>query len=255
MEKLPLVGFGTWELRGDECARAVEMAYELGYRHFDTALLYENHKVIQKTLKGCPDVIYTSKFMHYHLDEMSVEAACIKCCEQLDVESLDCFLMHYPDTSRPMKQIVEQLGALVDKGLAKMVGGSNFSIKHFEVVDSTLLSIDQVEFHPYLQQKKLRAYLKKHEMELVAFRTLGKGALTNDPIFASIGEKYGKSASQIALRWVVQQDIAVIPKSTSKEHMKENIEVLDFVLSDEDMNTLSHLTEKGRFCQNSWCDF
>ncbi len=253
--KLPLVGFGTWELKGEACVRAVSTAYELGYRHFDTALLYGNQSDIRKALLGCDDVVYTSKFMPYHLDKMSIVQACEKACEELGVETIDFFLMHYPDRKRKMANIIEELSTLPKKKLAKCIGGSNFSIKHLKEIDTTQFGIDQVEFHPYLYQKELLAYCKAHDIQIVSFRSLGKGALTNDPIFDSIGKKYKKSASQICLRWLVQKEIAVIPKTASKQHMQENIDVLNFTLLDDDVAQLDHLEQKQRFCQNQWCDF
>ncbi|MCH9609025.1 MAG: putative oxidoreductase [Chlamydiales bacterium] len=254
---IPLVGFGTWELRGEACQKSIETAYSLGYRHFDTALLYNNHTILKKVLSGCNDVFISSKFMHYHLDEMSVTECCMRTLEELGREKLDLFMMHYPDESRPMEMIIEELGSLVEKGLTRAVGVSNFTIAHLKRVlpVGAPLCVNQVEYHPYLNQKELLAFCNAHGLHLISFRSLGKGALIDDPILNEIGAKYGKSGAQISLRWLIQKGIPVIPKSTSKEHIKENFEVLDFHLSEEDFLRLDSLPQKPRFCQNQWSDF
>jgi diketogulonate reductase-like aldo/keto reductase len=262
--KLPLIGLGTWDLRGDECTKAVQLALELGYRHIDTALNYENHEAIQKGLKGFDrqKLFITSKFaLDQHLDPHhlldSVEEACDRSLKQLGTDYLDLYLIHWPIRTFPMIEIFRRMEKLMEKGKIKRAGVSNFTIHHLQdfLDDGCKPFANQVEFHPYLYQQKLWEYCKLQHIQLIAYRSLGKGALVNDPVFKKIGTHHKKSPTQVILRWLVQKEIPTIPKTSSREHLAENIAIFDFTLSRDEMKEIDRLNRSQRFCKAEHSEF
>lgn len=256
---VPMIGFGTWELKGPQCEKAVKIALELGYRHIDTAHLYQNHREIARALKGYDreELFLTSKFMLQINPEEGVKESCERALKELKTDYLDLFLLHYPDRSAPIPKILEELCSLIDLGLTRAVGVSNFTIGHLKDIESYHfpLCLNQVEYHPYLNQKELLNYCAKRKIHIMSYRSLGKGELVNEPFLSKIGEKYEKSAAQISLRWLLEKHIPVIPKGSSKKHISENIDILDFNLSQEDFDKLDSLKQQKRYCESEWSDF
>lgn len=194
--------------------------------------------------------------MPYHLKKQSVTQTCEQALKELHVDYLDLYLMHYPDRDLSMPQIIEELGSLLDSGKVRGVGVSNFTIKHLEDVLPTgvPLCANQVEYHPYLNQKALLAFCQQHQIHLISFRPLGKGALVEDPLLIEIAKKYGRTPAQIAIRWIMQKGLPVIPKASSKQHIEENF-AIDFELNEEDFARLDHLDQQHRYCDNELGDF
>jgi methylglyoxal/glyoxal reductase len=256
--ELPLIGLGTWELRGSQCTKIVKLALEIGYRHIDTAHAYENHKAVAKGIKGFDreELFLTSKIaLEDELDPRKVEESVGKACEEtlkeLDTEYLDLYLIHWPDRSLPLEEVFAALHRLKEQGKIRNAGVSNYNIHFLEDLRKAGFTpdADQVEFHPYLYQKELFEYCKKHQIKLISYRPFGKGALLGDePLFDQIGAKYQKQGSQVILRWLTQKGIAVIPKASSKKHLQENFESLDFTLSQEDIDALDRLNKDKRYC-------
>lgn len=256
---IPLLGLGTWELRGKICENTVRLALEIGYRHVDTAHLYENHREVRKGMEGFPreKLFITSKFFPLPPFERCAEEFCDKALEELGTDYLDLFLLHYPDRKTPMGLILKELDKLKQKGKIRAAGVSNFTIRHLEDMrkEGVHPSVNQVEFHPYLFQKELLEYCHRHKIRLIAYRSLGKGALTADPIVEAIAEKHGRTIPQVLLRWAVQKNIPVIPKTISRKHLEENFAIFDFSLDAEDNKILDSLEFQHRFCQTTWSDF
>ena len=257
--KLPLIGLGTWELRGEECAKVVKEAIELGYQHIDTAFAYENHRQIKKAIKGFDrnKLYITSKIaLETQVDpaklEQSVQKACDSALDELGTDYLDLYLIHSPNREFPLDKVFSALEGLVKQGKIRSAGVSNFTIHHLEDLRKAgfIPLANQVEFHPYLYQKELWEYCKSHGIKLISYRSLGKGKLLKEePLFNSIGEKHRKTGAQVILRWLVQKEIPVIPKASSKKHLKENLEIFDFALTDEEMKELDSLNIGKRYCR------
>ncbi len=262
-KKLPLIGLGTWELVGKACTYVVEKALDLGYSHIDTAHLYQNHAAIKKAIKKISrdKIFITSKLILDQIDfkrcEESVDEICNLALKELGTDYLDLYLLHRPDRSKPMKEVLQAMHLLAEKGKISYFGVSNFNIHHLQDMLNAGIqpSANQVEFHPYLYQKALWDFCKSHQIQLIAYRPLGKGALLAEPLLQEIGAKHKKSAAQIALRWSVQKGIPVIPKASSEKHLKENLNIFDFKLSDEEMSLLDRLNRNQRFCKPEWSDF
>ncbi len=254
-KKIPPIGLGTWELRGKECTKVVEEALQLGYRHIDTAHVYENHKDIRQAIADWDrdSLFITSKLSLDQVDqdqvEKSVEKAIDLALHELGTDYLDLYLIHWPDRAYPLTQIYRALEKAREKRKIHVAGVSNFTLHHLEdlLKEGCKVEANQVEFHPYLYQKTLWDFCKSHAIQLVSYRSLGKGKLIHEAIFKEIGSRYQKTPAQVILRWLVQKEIPVIPKASSKKHLQENMEIFDFALSDEEMSQLDSMNQNKRF--------
>jgi 2,5-diketo-D-gluconate reductase B len=261
--KLPLIGLGTWQLKGHECTEAVKCALEIGYRHIDTSINYENQEAIKKALKGFDrkQIFITSKFELDMLDlkkiAQSVEEICDLALKQLGTDYVDLFLIHWPHKEMPITEVFKATERLIQKGKIKKAGVSNFTLHHLENLlnDGCKPAANQVEFHPYLYQKELWEYCKAEKIQLIAYEPLGKGALVKDPVLEKIGACHHKSAVQVLLRWLVQKEIPSIPRSSSKKHLTENLAVFDFELSNQEMHEIEKLNQDKRFCDPEISEF
>ena len=255
--KLPLIGLGTYEMQGTKCTKAVKQALDIGYRHIDTAHLYENHKAVGKGIQGFDrsKLFITSKFTLRQINPKKVAASVEKTCDQalkdLGTDYLDLYLIHWPDLEMPMSKIFEAMEKLVDKGKILKAGVSNFTIHHLQDLkrDGFVPAANQVEFHPYLYQKPLLDYCRKMKIELIAYRPLGKGEVLKEPLLRKIGARHKKGPAQVVLRWLTQKKIPAIPKASSKKHLEENLESLDFKLSAAEMKIIDRLHQGTRFCK------
>lgn len=255
--ELPLIGLGTYELTGDLGAQVVKEALALGYRHIDTAHIYQNHTAIHKAIQGFPrDKLYiTSKIA---VDEQveadvarSVQKACNSALKELGTDYLDLYLIHWPKPGFPLEEIFLAMQQLAIQGKIRRAGVSNYNIRFLEELKKAggTPFANQVEFHPYLNQRELLRYCEEHEITLIAFRPFGKGKLLREePLFSRIGKRYGKTGAQVILRWLIQQKIPVVPKASSKKHLEENLKIFDFALTEEEMLTLSSFDKNQRYC-------
>jgi len=250
--RIPAIGLGTWELRGRACARIVEQALRLGYRHVDTAQIYENEREVGEGVRGSgvrrDDVFVTTKVWTTHFAPNDLERSTKESLARLRLTEVDLLLLHWPN---PQVPLVETLGALArvrQQGLARHIGVSNFTVALIEeavVACPEPLVCDQVEFHPYLDQTRVREACARHGMAVVAYSPVAKGRIKNDRALLRIGDRYRKTAAQVCLRWLVQQNVAAIPRTSKLERLSENIEIFDFELSDEDMQEISGMGNAG----------
>ncbi|WP_068469302.1 aldo/keto reductase [Candidatus Protochlamydia phocaeensis] len=250
---MPLIGLGTWKLNGKECEQVLHTALELGYRHIDTADTYQNHLAIGQVIKSCPQreqLFLTTKLSIDSLLPHQVEAAVPRFLEDLHVNYLDLLLIHWPNPNVSLDQTLLAMQAFQKQGIVRKIGVSNFVRSHFECLASYRfpIAVNQIEMHPYLQRRPLVHYCRQHEISLTAYRPLAKGAFEQNEILKAIGAKYKKTASQVALNWLVQQDIVVIPKAASAKHLKDNLALFDFELSAEDRQQIAQLESGRRFC-------
>lgn len=265
MLPLPRIGLGTWDLRGEDCVKAIQMALDLGYRHIDTAHLYQNHQEVARAIRGFDrkKLFITTKLdIGEQVDpknpEISVQKACEKVLRELNTDYVDLYLIHYPDRNFPLDSIYRSMVKLIEQKKILRAGVSNYTIHHLQDLANAgyVPFVNQVEFHPYLNQQALLDYCRSHKIELMSYRSLGKGKLlSEDPIFVTIGTKYHKTGAQVLLRWLIEKGISVIPKASSAEHLRENIEIFDFSLASEDMATLDSLDKKKRYCDPDDTEF
>jgi diketogulonate reductase-like aldo/keto reductase len=244
--KIPAIGLGTWELRGRTCSRIVEQALRLGYRHIDTAQIYENEREVGEGLRASgvrrDEVFVTTKVWTSHFAPNDLERSAKESLARLRLTDVDLLLLHWPNSQIPLTETLGALARAKQLGLARHIGVSNFTVALIEEAAAACagpLVCDQVEYHPYLDQTKVKDACARHGMALVAYSPVAKGRIKNDRALARIGERYRKSAAQVCLRWLVQQNASAIPRTSKLERLSENINVFDFELSDEDMSQIS----------------
>jgi diketogulonate reductase-like aldo/keto reductase len=258
---IPQIGFGTWQLRGAECAKLVEAALRLGYRHLDTAQAYENEAEVGDGLKASGvsrnDVFITTKLVIRISPPKDFVKAAKESMTRLKVSESDLLLVHWPPLPpHTMPEVMDALNAVRDAGLTKNIGVSNFTSSQLD--EATKLSkapvfCDQVEIHPYLDQKTVLAACKRLDIAPVAYCPIARGAILNDPVIAEVAKAHGKSISQVTLRWLLQQGIVIIPRTSKVERAKENFEVFDFTLTPDEMKRLSGLAKpNGRIVSPAW---
>ena len=250
---IPKLGFGTWQLKDKECTKAVLKALEVGYRHIDTAQIYENEEAVGKAVdeSGLPreELFLTTKVWKDFLDFREILVSVSKSLEYLRVDSLDLLLVHWPNPSFELEDIFSAFKELVDTQKVKYIGVSNFPVSLLRKAKKIAKSLvcNQVEYHPFLSQKKLLKEVRKLKMFLTAYSPLARGKVSSYSALRSIGVRYGKSPSQVALRWLIEQeDVVVIPKASKEKHIKSNFDIFDFKLDKEDQDKIQKLQSKNK---------
>lgn len=243
---IPAIGLGTWELRGRGCARVVEQALRLGYRHIDTAQVYDNERDVGEGIHAArirrDDLFLTTKVWTTHFAPHNLERSVKDSLIRLRVSELDLVLLHWPNQRVPLAETLGALAHAKAMGLTRHVGVSNFTtalIAEAVALSDVPLVCNQVEYHPYLDQERLRAACAASGLALVAYSPIARGKVRGDVTLAAIGQAHGKTAAQVCLRWLVQQGVPAIPRTSKIERLSENIDVFDFSLSDDEMATIS----------------
>ncbi len=254
-QKMPALGFGTWKLIGDEAVKAVDFALGTGYRHIDTAQIYENEAEVGQGIKNSGvdrgDIFLTTKVWRNHFAEGTVMQSIDESLKKLKTDYVDLLLVHWPFPETSIRTMVEGVMAALESGKAKRIGVSNFTIAQMDEalkVSGGKICNNQVEYHPYLSQAPVLDFARQHKMVVTAYSPVARGKAISDAALKEIGMKYGKSAGQVTLRWLVQQDgVAAIPKSATPENIKNNLDIFDFELSAEDMRTITAMgSPEGR---------
>jgi 2,5-diketo-D-gluconate reductase B len=248
---IPLVGLGTWELRGRVCARVVEQALRLGYRHIDTAEIYDNEREVGEALRASgvkrDDVFLTTKIWPSHFAPHELERAAKGSLARLRLSEIDLLLLHWPNPQIPLAETLGALCKVKQSGLARHIGVSNFTvalIEQAEQLASEPLVCNQIEMHPFLDQSKVTAACRAHGMAVIAYSPNARGGAQKDAVLARIGAAHRKSATQISLRWLVQQGIVVIPRTSRIEHLSENCAIFDFDLSGAEIAEIHSLAHR-----------
>lgn len=249
-EPVPALGLGTWQLRGAACIQGVAHALAVGYRHIDTAQLYENETEVGRGIKqsGVPrsDIFLVTKVQSKNFAYQQVIASTQESLQKLDTEYIDLLLMHWPEPTLPLEPTLTAMQELQTQGLIRHIGLSNFSPELVkQAMRYATIFSNQVEYHPYKAQAALVQQAKAEDYLLVAYSPLAQGAIKNDATLKAIGAAHGKSPAQIALRWLLQQGVATIPKAGSDQHRQTNWDVFDFTLNDEEMKAIFGLAGWG----------
>jgi 2,5-diketo-D-gluconate reductase B len=258
--RIPLIGLGTWNLRGRVCARVVEQALRLGYRHLDTAEMYDNEREVGEGLRASGvkrnEVFVTTKIWPSHFAPRELERAARDCLVRLRLSEVDLMLLHWPNPQIPLSETLGALDKVKREGLARHVGVSNFTVPLLEEAVATStgpLVCNQFECHPFLDQSKLIAACRQHGVAIVAYSPIAQGRVRGDEILTAIGAVHKKTAAQVSLRFLVQQDIVVIPRTGRVERLSENAAVFDFALSAREMADIAGLARRdGRLVNFSF---
>jgi len=246
---IPLLGLGTWELRGRSCAGMVEQALRLGYRHIDTAEMYDNEREVGEGLHASNikrgEIFVTTKIWPSHFAPRELERAARDSLSRLRLREVDLLLLHWPNPQIPLADTLGALCKVKRDGLARHIGVSNFTVALIEEAVAACpepLVCDQVEYHPYLDQTKVLAANRSHGLATTAYCPIALGRAAKDPLLGAIGAAHRKSAVQVTLRWLVQQgDVIAIPRTSRVERLAENLAIFDFELSPAEMERISGL--------------
>jgi 2,5-diketo-D-gluconate reductase B len=248
---IPLLGLGTWELRGRPCARVVEQALRLGYRHVDTAEMYDNEREVGEGLHASGvkrrDVFVTTKIWPSHFAPRALERAARDCLVRLRLSEVDLLLLHWPNPQIPLSETIGALCKVKSDGLTRHIGISNFTVRLIEEALSVAtepLVCDQIECHPFLDQSKVIAACREHGMAVVAYSPIARGNAKNDEVLARIGAAHKKTAAQVSLRYLVQQGNVVIPRTSKLDRLAENAAIFNFELSEAEMVEVAALAHR-----------
>ena len=253
---IPRLGLGVYQSPpGQTTQRAVEYALKIGYRHIDTARIYNNESDVGTALRKSgikrEDVFITTKLWNSDHGYESALRACDQSLKRLGLKYLDLYLIHWP-VPEIRNESWQALTQLLRDGKCRSIGVSNYTIQHLtELFDKSEIGpmVNQVEFSPFLYQKQLLDYCEKNRIQLEAYSPLTQGEKLNHPKIQSIAKKHDKTPAQVLIRWSLQHNLVTIPKSVREERIKENSQVFDYNLTTEDMRILDSLDENFR---NSW---
>ena len=246
--QVPALGFGTFELEPEIARKMVAHALDTGYRHIDTAQMYENEEAVGGAITASgvdrSDIFLTTKVWMDNYADGDLQKSVKTSLDKLETDYVDLLLLHWPN---PDVDLEETLGALADakkRGMARNIGISNFPTDWMKrALPHVKLLTNQVEYHPYLDQSAVLQAARGAHMAVTAYCPLAQGKVFDDPTLKQIGEKHGKNGGQVTLRWLLQQDVIAIPRSSKPEHVDSNLEVFDFELSDDEMQQIHGLSK------------
>jgi diketogulonate reductase-like aldo/keto reductase len=253
--EIPQVGLGLWQVKDQvEFNRAFSTAVEASYRHFDSAQAYGNEHMLGVAWKNSglnrEDIFITTKISVTHFGASATTKSFAKSLENLQTYYVDLLLLHFPVTGL-RKKSWQALEKLQTQGQVRSIGVSNYTIRHLEEMKEyaeITPAVNQVELHVFLQQPELIEYCRSHGITVEAYSPLAHAKATDEPVIVEIAGKHAKSYAQVMLRWCVQKDLVVLPKSVRPSRIAENIDIFDFKLDDDDMQKLTKLNRDLRTC-------
>jgi diketogulonate reductase-like aldo/keto reductase len=246
---IPALGFGTWQIRGQICIDMVAAALGLGYRHIDTAAIYENEVEVGRGLRAAivdrGKVFVTTKVWLEELAPDRLEKAAEDSLKRLKLDYVDLLLIHWPNPNVPLADSIEALNHVRERGLTRAIGVANFPSALFEqaqTLSSAPLVTNQVEYHPYLRQTSVLAAARRHGSTVTAYSPLARGKIAGDPVLGAIAADHGVDIGQVALRWLVQQPgVIAIPKTATPARARSNLDIFEFVLTEDEMTRITAL--------------
>lgn len=249
--RLPSIGLGTWTLRGRDCTRLVEQAIRIGYRHIDTAQMYDNERAVGEGVRASGkrnEVVVVTKVQPTLLAPHDLERSVRESLASLRLDVIDLLLIHWPNPRVPLAETLGAMAKVKREGLVRAIGVSNFTVALLDEanrISPEPLVCNQVEYHPYLDQDKVIAACKRQGMAMVAYSPIARGQARGDDLLERIAAGHKKTAAQVCLRWIVQQGVAAVPRTSKVERLEENIAIFDFALSDAEMKEIAALARPG----------
>jgi len=257
---IPAIGLGTWTLTGEAATRLVANAIRSGYRHVDTATMYDNEEAVGAGLRASgvsrDEIFLTTKVWPSDIADGDLQRSVEASLKRLQVDRLDLALIHWPSGTIPLADSIRALNEVKDRGLARHIGVSNFTVALLDeavALSRHPLACNQIEYHPFLNQDRVLAACRGHGMAVVSYCPLARGTeLFPEPAVTAAAERHGRTPAQIVLRWQVQQEgVVAIPRSSNAERIAQNLRVFDFVLEAGEMAALDALRAR----QHRICDF
>ncbi|WP_366656676.1 aldo/keto reductase [Fodinicurvata sp. EGI_FJ10296] len=252
--EVPALGFGTFKLTGEDATRAVATALDVGYRHIDTAEMYGNEAEVGAGLASGSvpreDIFLTTKVWPNNLRPDDLGRALAQSLDKLRTDYLDLYLVHWPNPEIPLADTLAAMQEAQAAGKIRRFGVSNFPVALMrEAVEKIGAPVfcNQVEYHPFLNQTPVLDYARAHDILITSYCPLARGSVQDNAVLKRIGERHGKTASQVTLRWHIQQDgVAAIPKSGTPANIRSNFDIFDFALSTDEMAEIGNLRGGGR---------
>jgi 2,5-diketo-D-gluconate reductase B len=257
---IPRLGFGTYRMPGEGARPVVESAIALGYRHIDTAAMYENEAAVGAAIAASgvkrAELFVATKVWHDQLAPDALQRAFEVSLGKLRLDYVDLYMVHWPARNMDMAATLEALSKLRERGLTRAIGVCNFNLPMIRRVVEEIgvpIAVHQVEYHPFLSQAAMLAYLRGRGIPLTAYAPLAQGRAAHDATLAAVGRKHGASAAQIAIAWLLDQPgVLAIPKAGRPESQRANLEALAISLDDEDRATIAALPKDQRFVRPSF---
>ena len=246
--RIPILGFGTMTLKEDQCVQLVEASLKLGYRHLDTAQMYSNEREVGSGMRGSglkrEDIFLTTKVWFTQLASGDFERSVDESLERLALPWVDLLMIHWPNAQVPLSESIAALCKMKKAGLTKHVGVANFNVAMIEEavkLASQPIAVLQIETHPYLGQSKVIAAARRYGMAVVGYCPLARGKVLAEAVLQRIGKAHGKTPAQVALRFLEQQQIIPIPRTSKRERLVKNLGSLDLKLSEAEMAEIAKL--------------
>ncbi|KAJ3119600.1 hypothetical protein HK098_005306 [Nowakowskiella sp. JEL0407] len=248
-ESIPVIGLGVWQAYGKDVVDAVRSALQLGYRHIDTAQLYENEEEVGQGIResGVPrsEIFVTTKVWMSHFGYDATIEAFNTSLKKLGTGYVDLYLIHSPHHPKLQKGTWKAMEYLHSQGLIRSIGVSNFNVSHLETLSKYItipISVNQIEVTPYLQRREIVEYCHAKNIVVAAYSPLTQGCKFSDPILIQIGDKYGKSPAQVLIKWGLQKGLVSLPKSSNPTRIEQNMD-MQWTIGEQDMATLDSLEE------------
>jgi len=253
-QRMPVLGFGTWQLTGQQCIKSIEAALKIGYRHIDTAQIYENETEVGNAISehgiAREELFVTTKVWTSNYRKERVFSSVAESLDKLQLDYVNLLLMHWPNPEVPLAETLGAMQELIQQGKVKAIGVSNFPVRWMREVLGKCripISCNQVEYHALLSQDAVLKFARANDIVVTAYSPLARAKLVNHPILENIGKKYGKTSSQVALRWLIEQDgVAAIPKAAHEKNARANFAIFDFSLDDSDLKEIAALAGNNR---------
>ena len=251
-EKVPVLGLGTYQLQGREGEKSISTAISAGYRHIDTAQFYQNENVVGNAVAKSgidrKEFFITTKVWPSDFTKSRFLPAVERSLGELEMEYVDLLLLHWPSDQASNERGLEYLYKCHEKGYSRLMGVSNFNLQQLKNAERKVpVFCNQLEYHPYINQQEILQYMQQKDLLLTAYTPLARGNVNNDAILIEMAEKYHKSPAQVTLRWLIQQkNVSPIPKAGSEKHLKENMELFDFEITQEDMQLIFNLWQENK---------
>ena len=246
--RIPILGFGTMTLKEDQCVQLVEASLKLGYRHLDTAQMYGNEREVGSGMRGSglkrEDIFLTTKVWFTQLASGDFERSVDESLERLGLPWVDLLMIHWPNAQVPLSESIAALCKMKKAGLTKHIGVANFNVAMIEEavkLASQPIAVLQIETHPYLGQSKVIAAARRYGMAVVGYCPLARGKVPAEAVLQRIGKAHGKTPAQVALRFLEQQQIIPIPRTSKRERLAENLGSLDLKLTEAEMAEIAKL--------------
>jgi 2,5-diketo-D-gluconate reductase B len=252
---IPRLGFGTFRMPGGDCQPVVESALALGFRHIDTATMYENEDAVGAAIRASglkrDDLFVTTKVWHNQLGRGAIRKAFDASLSKLKLDHVDMYMVHWPSPEMDLPSVLEEMIAIRSDGRTRAIGVCNFNMKMMrqavEEVRAPIAAL-QIEYHPFLDQSKMLDYVRSKDIPLTAYAPLAQGRAAHDETLKKVGEKHGVTAAQIAIAWLLgQPGVIAIPKAQKESSQRSNLDALKITLDDEDRAAIAALPKDQRF--------